>query len=379
MRVLIITETFLPHMNGVTGTVLHVAEHLGDTGDEVMVIAPGTKGTSTDPAGLAVQRLRSVSLPRYPQMRVATALTSTVAKAIRSFNPDVVHLAAPILLGWQAVTVCQQLNIPTVAVYQTDVPDYAARYGLPGFENILWNHVARIHRKASLTLAPSSHSISQLEAAGVPRIKRWGRGVDLKRFSPLRRDEAWRRTVAPNDETIVGYVGRLAPEKQVEDLRVLQDIPGVKVVIVGDGPEMPRLKALLPHAAFVGFLGGLDLARAVASFDIAVHPGESETFCQTVQEAHASGLPVVAVGAGGPIDLVHSSLDGWLYRPGDLNELRARVADLAGDTAKRLAMGAAGINTVAGRTWEAVCTELEGHYGEAIEYTHWSADRRRWA
>lgn len=369
MRVLIITESFLPHMNGVTGTVLHVAEYLGDRGDQVSVIAPGAKGVTDAPAGLSVQRLRSVALPRYRDVRVATTLTPTVSKAIRQVAPDVVHLASPILLGWQAVTACRQLGIPTVAVYQTDVPDYAARYGLPGFEGILWAHVARLHRRASITLAPSSHSVAQLEQAGVPRIARWGRGVDTELFHPGKRDEAFRARIAPNGETIVGYVGRLAPEKQVNDLAVLHDVPGIRLVIVGDGPERARLEALLPRATFLGFKRGQELATIAASFDVAVHPGESETFCQTIQEANASGVPVVAVGAGGPLDLVHNSVDGWLYAPGDLAGLRARVLDFAGDPSKRAAMGQAARLRVSGRTWAAVCAELDGHYRKAIEYT----------
>lgn len=364
-------------MNGVTGTVLHVSRHLRERGDDVLVLAPGSRGAHTDPEGLAVRRLRAISLPRYPDVRVSTAFTSTIAKAIRQFNPDVVHLASPILLGWQAVTACHQLGIPTVAVYQTDVPDYAARYGLPGFEGILWGHVARLHRKASMTLAPSTHSMAQLAAAGVPRVTRWGRGVDVVRFAPHRRDDAWRAKMAPHGETIVGYVGRLAPEKQVADLAALGDIPGIRVVIVGDGPERGRIADALPTAAFAGFLSGPELATAVASFDIAVHPGESETFCQTIQEAHASGVPVVAVGAGGPLDLVHNSVDGWLYRPGDLAEMRTRVADLAGDAAKRQAMGQAGRNSVSGKTWSVVCGELDAHYATAMEYERVGATRGR--
>ena len=115
---------------------------------------------------------------------------------------------------------------------------------------------------------------------------------------------------------------------------------------------------MLPDAAFLGFLSGDALAEALASLDVFVHPGESETFCQTVQEALASGVPVVATGRGGPLDLVRSSVDGWLYRPGDLEDLRARVADLAGDEGKRRAFGAAAREAVQVRTWEALGHEL---------------------
>ena len=121
----------------------------------------------------------------------------------------------------------------------------------------------------------------------------------------------------------------------------------------------------MPDAVFLGHLDGDELARAMASFDIFVHPGESETFGQTLQEAHASGVPIVATGRGGPLDLIRLGIDGWLYRPGDLDDLHMRVADLAGDARKRRAFGVAGRTAVEGRSWHAVCDQLLGHFDEA--------------
>jgi phosphatidylinositol alpha 1,6-mannosyltransferase len=209
-------------------------------------------------------------------------------------------------------------------------------------------------------------------------VRKWIRGVDTARFAPTKRDAAWRLRVAPNGERIIGYVGRLAAEKQVEDLRVIATLPGVRLVIVGDGPLRGRLEQSLPTAHFAGFLGGDDLARALASFDVFVHPGELETFCQTIQEAMASGVPVVATGRGGPVDLVDSSRTGWLYEPGNLYELRDRVADLAGDPAKRDAFARAAHDTVRDRSWTAVCDALVEHYREAIAL-HASRPLTGWA
>ena len=174
------------------------------------------------------------------------------------------------------------------------------------------------------------------------------------RFAPEHRDAAWRDAVAPRGERIVGYVGRLAPEKQVDDLRALADLPGTRLVIVGDGPSRPALERAFPDAVFTGHLSGAALAQAMAGFDVFVHPGESETFGQTIQEALASGVPVVATGTGGPVDLVRSSIDGWLYRPGDLRDLRARVGDLVGDEGKRRAFAAAATSCL-----EMACTKRD--------------------
>ncbi|WP_082575163.1 glycosyltransferase family 4 protein [Arthrobacter sp. Soil763] len=367
MRIALVAESFLPQMNGVTHSILRVLEHLQGRGDEVLVIAPSTQDTGVpdEVHGARVHRLPSVPLAGYTNVRVALGGVARVKRILAGYAPDVVHLASPFVLGWRAAQAAHQLGIPTVAVYQTEVPGYAARYGVPFLENWAWNRVEQIHLLASRTLVPSSFALHQFRGRGIPRVRMWRRGVDTLRFNPAKRDDAWRATVAPGGERIIGYVGRLAVEKQVEDLAVLADVPGTRLVIVGDGPQRGALEAALPTAVFTGFLGGEDLARAVASFDLFVHPGEFETFCQTIQEAMASGVPVVATGRGGPLDLVENSRTGWLYEPGDLGALRSRVMDLTGDDAKRRAFAAAAHASVQGRTWHALGEELVRHY-EAV-------------
>ena len=364
-------ESFLPLMNGVTHSILRVLEHLQDRGDEVLVIAPSTQ--AAEPAagpelvhGALVHRLPSVPLAGYTNVRVAMGGVYRVKRILADYAPDVVHLASPFVLGWRAVQAAHQLGIPTIAIYQTEVPSYTARYGVPFLENWAWNRVENIHLLATRTLVPSTFALNQLRGRGIPRVAMWRRGVDTARFSPEKRDAGWRASVVPGGERIIGYVGRLAVEKQVEDLAVLADVPHARLVIVGDGPQRAALEEALPGAVFAGFLGGEDLARAVASFDLFVHPGEFETFCQTIQEAMASGVPVGATGRGGPLDLVENSRTGWLYEPGDLAGLRAQVMDLMGDDAKRRAFGAAAHASVQHRTWPALSAELMGHYREVI-------------
>ncbi len=172
-----------------------------------------------------------------------------------------------------------------------------------------------MHGAADLTLAPSSAALRDLEAHGVPRVARWPRGVDTDRFRPDRRDEALRRELAPNGELIVGYVGRLAPEKRVELLSGVCGLDGVRVVVVGDGPSRPGLEQALPGAVFLGRRTGDALARVFASLDVFAHTGPFETFCQTVQEAMASGVPVVAPAAGGPSTWSPTAAPGCWSRP----------------------------------------------------------------
>lgn len=359
------TESFLPHVNGVTGSVLQILRHLERAGHHAQVIAPAAVDMPTAVHGAEITAVPSLALPGYRNVRVGAATARGIAVKLRRFDPDVVHLASPFALGWRGVLAAGRLEVPSVAAYQTDVAAYADRYRLPATTTFAERHIARLHRRATLNLAPSTESERQLAGWGVDRLRRWGRGVDAERFHPSRRDEHWQARTP--EEVIVGYVGRLAPEKQVEDLRVLNRMPNVRLVIVGDGPARPRLEAQLPGAVFLGQLQGDALAEAMASFDVFVHPGESETFGQTLQEAHASGVPIVATGSGGPLDLVRMGIDGWLYRPGDLADLRMRVADLVGDRRKRRAFGQAGRAAVEGRSWQAVCEQLLGHFGEARE------------
>ncbi len=366
VRVALLAESFLPHMNGVTGSVLHVLRHLAEAGHETLVIAPKSGDVTADLHGARTELLRSVPLPSYPEVRVVFARAARLGALLRDFDPDVVHLASPFVLGWQGLAAADALKIPSVAVYQTDVVAYSQKYGLPHATALVAGHVSRLHRRATLTLAPSSASTRQLEDLGVDRIRRWGRGVDAVRFAPEHRDDRWRAGIASSGERIIGYVGRLAPEKQVDDLRALADLPDTRLVIVGDGPSRPALEKAIPDAVFTGHLSGSELARVMAGFDVFVHPGESETFGQTIQEALASGVPVVATGVGGPLDLVRSSVDGWLYKPGDLDDLRARVADLVGDDAKRRAFARAARGSVEGRTWAALTGSLIEHYRDAI-------------
>lgn len=368
MKIAIVAESFLPEMNGVTHSLLKVLQHLEERGDQVMVIAPSSQQpTARTVHGAIIRRVPALPVAGYRNVRVAMGGVPRIKALLAQFKPDVVHLASPFILGYRGMRAANELGLPSVAIYQTDVPGYAAKYGVPFLETWAWTRVERIHLGSTLTLAPSTDSLNQLRGHGIPRVQLWRRGVDTSRFHPSKRDMAFRDEVAPNGERIVGYVGRLALEKQLTDLAVLNSLPGVKLVIVGEGPQRKALEQALPEAHFTGFQSGDRLAELMASFDVFVHPGELETFCQTIQEAMASGVPVVATGRGGPVDLVKSSHTGWLYQPGNLEQLKGYVQDLAGDGIKRAAMGTAAFEQVQERTWPAVCSELVTWYGKAIK------------
>jgi phosphatidylinositol alpha 1,6-mannosyltransferase len=366
MRVAIATESFLPQVNGVTNSVMRVAEHLRDAGHDALIIAPSDDNVPTQYAGFPVTTIASISFPMYQDVRMGLTPSFVLDRILADFAPDVVHAAAPFLLGSTALLAAAHFTIPSVAVYQTDVPAYAGKYGLAVLTHAAWARLRDIHSLANLNLAPSTYAAQQLRDHGVPRVKIWGRGVDTELFNPRARDEALRASWASPGEVVLGYMGRLAPEKQVSDLTVLADLPGTRLVIIGDGPSAKALRAQLPAATFVGKLTGQALARATASLDVFIHPGELETFCQAIQEALACGVPVVAPAKGGPIDLVESGQRGYLYPPGDLAQLRAHVEHLVADAGLRRRFSQAASQFTAGRTWPAICAQLVGHYHEAI-------------
>jgi phosphatidylinositol alpha 1,6-mannosyltransferase len=367
MRVVVVSESFLPTVNGVTNSVKKVLDHLAAGGHEAIVIVPAA-GAPSHYAGFRVHEVPAIAYRQFP----VGLPNPLVQKLIADFRPDVIHAASPFLLGAQAISAGGRLGIPSVAIFQTDVAGYARRNHLGAATKAAWRIVRWIHEGADLTLVPSSASMADLEAAGIRRLARWGRGVDLTTYHPRNRQDAatrrLRQRLAPRGEVIVGYVGRLAPEKQVERMAALRGLEGIRLVLVGDGPSMPSLKKQLSGmpVTMLGSLGGADLATAYSSFDVFLHTGTEETFGQTVQEAHATGIPVIAPRAGGPIDLVDHGINGYLYTPGDDAQLRAFVEGLVIDDEVRARMGEAGRRAVLGKSWSSICDELVGHYEAVI-------------
>lgn len=366
MRIAVITESFLPTVNGVTTSVCRILENFASRGDDAIVMAPDA-GSPASYAGFPVREAPALAYRQFP----VGLPTPAVQRTLDEFKPDVVHVASPFLLGAQGIQAARRLGIASVAIYQTDIAGFAKMNRMASAVGLTRRVVRAIHNAADLTLAPSSSAIAELERSGVHDVRLWGRGVDTQGFHPRLRGEQptqeLRARLAPHGETLVGYIGRLAPEKEVELLAGLRGMRGVRLVVVGDGPSMPRLRARLgEETAFLGRLGGAELARAYAALDVFVHPGRHETFGQTVQEAHASGLPVIAPRAGGPVDLVTPGTDGFLFEPGDAVQLRAAVATLASDTALRARMGEAGRRRVLRKTWAALTEELIAHYGAAM-------------
>lgn len=363
----VVTESFLPHVNGVTNSVLRVLEHLARERHDAIVIAPGKlRDVPARYAGFEVFPIASIPMPGYRQVRLGFANELRVTEELRRFSPDVVHLASPFVLGAVAARAAQSLGIPAIAIYQTDVPGFASRYGMQMAAEVMWSHIRHIHQSCALTLAPSSDSMRDLFAHGISRVHIWGRGVDSEVFHPDALNHEWKTRLARSGEFIVGYVGRLAREKNVKYLLQLARKENVRLVVIGDGPLRQSLMREMPEACFLGQLSGHELARAMASLDVLVHPGEHETFCQVIQEAMSCGVAVVAPAAGGPLDLVEPEVTGLLYPPGDIPGLEAAVERLMKDADLRSNLGMAARAVVERKSWPSVCEQLVDYYRQVV-------------
>ena len=363
LRVLVVTESFLPQVNGVTNSVRRVLEHLAATGHHAELVAPTGPASY---AGFPVTLARGANLPFYQDFRIGLETRRRLRSVLLRFRPDVVHIASPATLGHQASRAAAELGIPTVGIYQTDLVGFAERYEIVGGRRAMAYLTRRIHLGVDRTLAPSRASLAQLDRLGVPGAALWPRGVDLQQFHPVHRSAGLRRELAPDGRLLVGYVGRLAPEKELHLLAHLADDPRYALVVVGGGPEEQRLRALLPGASFPGVLHGEELGRLFASLDVFVHTGRHETYCQSAQEALASGVPVVAPRSGGPVDVVDDTVAGFLYEPGDGTAMASYVDRLAADRLLRRRMGLAARRSVGGRSWRSVNEALVEHYRDVI-------------
>ncbi|PPG93251.1 glycosyl transferase [Rathayibacter sp. AY1F3] len=364
VRVAVVTESFLPSLNGVTTSVLRVLDEFAERGIEALVVCPAA-GAPGHYAGHRVVEHPAIAYRDFPVGIPTLALTRELA----DFEPDVVHIASPFLLGARAIASAGRLGVPSVAIYQTDVARFAARYGIRGARALAWRVIRQIHAGADLTLAPSTSALDDLAAAGIERTALWGRGVQSERFHPRRRSSPYAQAVRAGlgaDDALVGYIGRLSPEKRVERMAALASLPHAELVVGGYGPSSARVAAALgPAARMLGRLDGDRLPAVFAALDVFVHTGTEETFGQTVQEAQASGTAVVAPHAGGPTDLIEHGVDGLLYAPESDSDLRRQVERLVRDPALRARLGEAGRRRVLHRTWSALTDELLAHYATA--------------
>jgi phosphatidylinositol alpha 1,6-mannosyltransferase len=368
MRVALFSEVFLPKMDGVVNTICHLLDHLAQAGHNSLLVAPGD-GIHFH-GQTRVLGLKSFAVPFYPELHLAPPW-ARIAPDLDQFQPELVHVINPVSLGISGIRYARSRHIPLVASYHTDLPGFAARWGLGFLRSSLWAYQRIIHNLAHINLAPSKFTRIELVDQKVKRVYIWSRGVNIEQFSPTKRSEIWRERMGggDSDSKLLLYVGRLSAEKRIAALRPLLDvIPGVRLAIVGDGPQRSELQMFFAGTptVFMGFLRGDDLAHAYASSDIFVFPGINETFGNVVLEAMASGLPVVVPDAGGMLDFTRHGFNGLVFSSRHPQSLVDAVKLLLSNPTYARQLGCQARNTAEQKSWFAVMDSLINAYHRAI-------------
>ncbi|PSQ97790.1 MAG: glycosyl transferase family 1 [Bacteroidetes bacterium SW_9_63_38] len=371
-RVALFTGAYNHIADGVSLTLNRLVEHLEQQGAEVRIFAPTVDDPPIDHAGSLVSA-PSVPLPGRSDYHFTLGLSSSMRRELEAFDPTLVHIATPDLLGQQALSFAQSANTPVVASYHTHFSSYLKYYHLGLLESALWSYLRRFYQQCEHIYVPSTAIGAALEEHGITDgLRLWQRGVSTDRFTPRRRSSAWRQVRGINDnEVVVTFVSRLVWEKgldvyarvirQLED----RDIPH-RSLIVGDGPAREDLERRLPNTTFTGFLEGDDLARAYASSDIFLFPSDTETFGNVTLEAMASGLPTVGADAAGSRDLVNHEETGLLCEPGNVAAFTEATRRIILDTSLRTSMGRAAYRRTQDFTWDAILSKMNRYYDQIL-------------
>ena len=369
MKIAFFTETFLPKVDGIVTRLTKTVQHLAAGGDEVVVFCP--EGAPDTYMGARVVGVPAMPLPLYPELKLALPRPA-VAEALERFQPDLVHVVNPAVLGLGGIWLAKTRGYPLVASYHTHLPKYLEHYGMGMLEPLLWELLKAAHNQARLNLCTSTAMVQELRDKGIQHTDLWQRGVDTELFRPELRRQATRETLlGGHSDTgkLLLYIGRLSAEKQIERIRpVLEAIPNARLALVGDGPHRQQLEAHfrgLP-ATFVGYLAGEELASAYASGDAFVFPSSTETLGLVLLEAMAAGCPVVGANRGGIPDIVSDGVNGCLYEPdgkdGGAASLTAAVQRLLGDPQQRQALRQAARAEAEHWGWAGATAQLRRYY-----------------
>ena len=373
LRVALFSGNYNYVMDGPVRALNMLVAYLERQGHEVLVFAPTNDKPAFAHSGTLVS-VPSIALPgKRSEYRLGLGIHGRAKRALDSFRPDIVHIAAPDYTGFGALNYARKFGVPAVASFHTRFDTYPRYYNMRWLEKYLTQYMRYFYCRCEHVYAPSHSMTEELKREGIGRdIRLWTRGVDSALFNPARRDAGWR---AQNgfgpDDVVVAFVGRLVLEKGIDIFvdafrRAKAGAPTLKALIVGDGPEREAFEQMLPEGFFAGYLQGEDLARAYASADIFFNPSITETFGNVTLEAMASGLPSVGAAAAGSKSLIENGATGYLAEP-NAASFAEKIALLGADAVLRQRFGGKAREHSARFSWDAVLDELVGHYREALE------------
>jgi glycosyltransferase involved in cell wall biosynthesis len=373
MHVTIVTETYFPQVNGVSRTLGELARSLAENGDRVQLIHPNYGAAARREE---VHTVRSVALPFYKELRLPLPPFGSVHRAIDSFRPEIIHIATEATLGWSVLQFARARGLPVVSSFHTNFGQYSGHYGVGWARGVICRYLRWFHNRARETYVPSETTIRELERLGFERLVLWKRGVDSVLFRPDRpgRLEVRRRLGWSDEDVVITSVGRVATEKNVDYLAdalsiVAAQRSDVRFLLVGDGPSRPALeRRTRAFARWSGYRQGEELADHYAASDIFALTSLTETFGNVVLEAMASGLPVVALRAGGVGETIQPGSTGELVEPTEApGRFAAALLELVEGHDRRRAMATAARNYARLQSWDIVMAALRDRYRSVIE------------
>jgi glycosyltransferase involved in cell wall biosynthesis len=368
LRVTLVSETYMPQINGVSRTLERLVDHCVQRGDLVQLMVPRYEEAKADREGIVRRSWRGWRLPFYREVILPLVTPRRLRREIAGFSPDLVHIATEGPLGVAALRACRQLGLPVVSSYHTNFPQYLASYRLGWLEPIAWRYLGWFHNATSMTLCPTPTIRDVLCEHGFERVEIWSRGVDTRLFDAARRSIAVRRELGIGENEVVAvYAGRLAAEK---NLQLLMDAwherPAEgpdRLLLVGDGPLRGQLEARSADGViFAGYRRGEDLARCYAAGDFFVFPSVTDTFGNVMLEAMASGLPVVGFDVAGPRDIVRHGETGWIVRDQTVGALSRAMVHLATMTQQRQHMGREARSFAETQSWHQILEQVREQY-----------------
>lgn len=374
LRIAMITETWPPEVNGVALTLARLVEGLREHNHALQLVRPRqARGDAADSAaGFDEVLLRGLPIPRYPHLKMGLPGKRRLLELWTLQRPDVVHIATEGPLGWSALQAALVLKLPVVSDFRTNFHAYSQHYGIGWLHKPIVGYLRKFHNRTHCTMVPTETLRRELAAAGFEHLRVVARGVDTRQFHPRHRSAALRaRWGVVADARVVICVGRLAPEKNlgllVEAFQAMRRLdPGLKLVLVGDGPAREALRAACPEAIFAGLRDGEDLAAHYASADVFAFPSLTETFGNVVPEALASGLAVLAFDCAAAGQLIVDGANGLLAPPDRPGCFIAAAQRLALDPALGRRLARAGCATAARLGWAQVVGRVEGEYLAAL-------------
>lgn len=381
MRIAIIAEVFLPKVDGVVGRTLSLIQQLLSHGDDVVVVCPAASQPRQSP-------VRLIEFPGFPCVTypeyVIGRPDQRLIQELRAFQPDVVHFLNPFAFGFQCYDLLSRsdLRIPSLFSFHTLYGEFVRQYpGLTPLSHLLWWLMRSYHNTADRNLTVSPVMADDLTRRGFQRVDLWPPAVDSSKFSPDRRCATMRRRLqgAHPDSPLLLTVSRLAPEKNVRFLaEILQRVPAATLGIVGDGPQRQELERRFAghKATFVGYLRGDELAAAYASADAFIYASETETMGNVILEAMASGLPVIAVNAGGIPSLIQHGCDGFLFAGRNSDEAAEYLRGILDSPEKHARVAQAALTSVRTRSWRDSGNAVRAHYGQIRN--NFDAASREW-